>query len=131
MEASNIVASAPADEAPAIRLVTRHAVALHPHDRVTFAALPEKDRGGEDRFSGLLKVEVRDDGICRISASSGVWIDAVAGGKVVKNAGFEMQTKCPCSRALPVASQAVRWALQFNGSRSSTVDIAITLPHEY
>ncbi|MBX3504659.1 MAG: hypothetical protein KF895_04210 [Parvibaculum sp.] len=132
-EASHVAASATADEAPAIGLATRYTVTLHPHDSVTFVATPEKDRGGEDRFSGLLKLEIPEDGLYRISASSGVWIDAVVDGKVVKSTSFEMQTKCntvfkSVAYRLSGGNTAL---LQFNGSRSGTVDIAITMPHEH
>lgn len=131
-ETTAITASSSEDEAPAIGLATRYTVALHPHDSVAFLATPEKDRGGKDRFSGLLSFEIPEDGLYRISASSGVWIDAVVNGSVIKSTSFEMQTKC----TTVFKSVAYRlWGgdaalLQFNGSRSTTVDIAITLMHE-
>lgn len=132
-EAANIAASASADAAPGIGLAARYTVTLHPHDSVAFVATPEKDRGGKDKFSGLLRIEIPEDGLYRISASSGVWIDAVVNGAVVKSTSFEMQTKCTTvfkSVAYRLSGGDTAF-LQINGSAVSTVDIAITMPHEH
>lgn len=132
-EASDVAAATSADDVPAIGLATRYTVTLLPHESVAFVATPEKDRGGDGKFSGLLKLEIPEDGLYRISASSGVWIDAVVNGTVVKSTSFEMQTKC----TTVFKSVAYRLSggdtalLQVNGSRSDTVDIAITMPHEH
>jgi len=127
-EANEIVASPVSDTAPSIDLATRYSVTLSPHADVVFAAMPEKDRGGEDRFSGILLFEVPEDGLYRISASSGLWIDAVAGNKIVSSSGFEMQTKCETVFKSVVyrLKSGTGTVLQLNGSRSSSVDIAIT-----
>lgn len=132
-EAASVTAAASAENATRIGLGKRYTLTLLPHSSVAFAATPEKDRGGEDRFSGLLSFEIPEDGLYRISASSGVWIDAVVNGTPIKSAGFEMQTKCTTvfkSVAFQLSGGNAT-ILQFNGNRDATVDIAITGPHSH
>lgn len=124
----DVVATAVAEAPPSVELSTRYKVNLLPHREVVFVVTPEKDRGGSDRFSGILQFKVPADGLYRVSASSGIWIDAVSHGEVIESSGFEMQTKCG-SIFKSVAyrlSQGDAVLLQLNGSKSASVDIAVT-----
>jgi len=126
--AQSVAAAASAEAPPTVELSTRYAVSLVPHDDVVFVVTPEKDRGGSDRFSGILRVTVPEDGLYRVSASSGIWIDAVSNGEVIKSSGFEMQTKCSTvfKSVAYRLSKGDSTVLQLSGNRTSAVDIAIT-----
>ncbi|HCX67431.1 hypothetical protein [Parvibaculum sp.] len=127
-KAAEITAGKSAEEPPALALSTRYTVTLAPHEDVAFVVAPEKDRGGSDKFSGLLRVEIPEDGLYRISASNGLWIDALVDGKTVKSNSFEMQTGCDTifkSVAYSFTGGEIV-TFQLNGSRSPQVDIAVT-----
>ena len=95
---------------------------------VKFVVAPQKDRGGPDKYSGLVSFVPATDGVYRVSASSGVWIDAVVAGTVVPSARFEMQTKCTTifkSVAFELKGGAPV-VLQINGSATPTVGLLVT-----
>ncbi len=79
---------------PSIPVGVRRDIELLPHAEVQFAAPPQQDRGGPDKFSGLVRIQVERPGLYRVSAGNGLWLDLVEGGKVVPSAAFEMQTGC-------------------------------------
>lgn len=121
-------ASPGANGAPSVAPNTRLQIALHPHASVTFAVTPEKDRGGADKFSGLIAFTPPADGLYRISASSGLWIDAVQEGAAVESAGFEMQTGCETifkSVAFPLKGGTPA-IIQLNGSKTPDAGLLIT-----
>jgi hypothetical protein len=119
---------AAADGVKAISTETKYAVELLPHPSVKFVAPPFKDRGGPDKFSGLLRLEVPKDGLYGVSASTGLWIDVVEGKTLVSAKRFEMQTGCDTifkSVEFPLRKGVVYW-LQLNGSAAGKVTIAVT-----
>lgn len=126
--ADAVTASPAAADAPLIVFDKRQTVTLVPHAEAVFTVTPEKDRGGPDKFSGHVRIAIPAPGLYRVTASNGVWIDAVAGGALVKSASFEMQTQCPSvfkvvAYAFPQAGEVL---LQLNGSKTASVDIAVT-----
>jgi len=113
---------------PAVELSVRSEVALVVHPSVVFAVPPQKDRGGPDKYSGLVAFTPAKDGFYRVSAGSGVWIDAVVGSAIVNSARFEMQTKCT-SIFKSVAFELKGGkpvTLQINGSATPSVGLLIT-----
>lgn len=116
------------DDAPLIAMDSRHDIRLARHDAVTFATAPEQNRGGPDRFSGIARFTVPASGSYRVSASSGLWVDVVDGGKVIKSSTFEMQTKCTTIfKTVTYRLEAGRqYLLQLNGNRSDRVDLLVT-----
>jgi hypothetical protein len=82
------------NEAPVVDAGVHYDVTLRSHEAVQFVTAPEKDRGGPGKSSGLLKFTPKDDGLYRISASTGLWIDLVHFGARVPSDAFQMQTKC-------------------------------------
>ncbi|HVO93083.1 MAG TPA: hypothetical protein VMT22_09600 [Terriglobales bacterium] len=105
-----------------------YAVVLQPQTSVTFATKPGEDRGGPAKFSGLLAFTPPTDGIYRISASTGLWIDVVESGSLVPSAAHEMQTGCKTifksvAYRLKGGSPLI---VQFNGSPNEIVRMLIT-----
>ncbi|MBK8457930.1 MAG: copper uptake system-associated protein [Phyllobacteriaceae bacterium] len=103
-------------------------VTLAPQPDVAFAAIPEQQRGGQDTFAGLVSFTPPAPGVWRVSASTGLWIDAVSAGALVKSAGFEMQTGCATifksvAYHLPGGAPVV---LQLSGSKPQAVRILVT-----
>ena len=103
-------------------------VALAPQPGVAFAAIPEQQRGGADTFAGLLEIMPPTAGVWRVSASTGLWVDAIVDGVLVKSAGFEMQTGCATifksvSYDLPAGKPIV---LQLSGSKPQAVRILVS-----
>lgn len=82
------------NEATLVDAGVRYDMTLRSHEAVQFVTAPEKDRGGPGKSSGLLKFTPKDDGLYRISASTGLWIDLVHFGARVPSDAFQMQTKC-------------------------------------
>ena len=112
----------------AVSVDRKHVINLARHDDVKFAATPEQDRGAPDRFSGIVRLTVVASGTHRISASNGLWIDAVDGYTVRKSSTFEMQTKCPTifkTVTYQLESGRPYW-LQLNGSRTQDVGLLVT-----
>tara|TARA_R110000868_G_scaffold280566_1_gene540753 strand:+ start:5030 stop:5572 length:543 start_codon:yes stop_codon:yes gene_type:complete len=106
----------------------KYELALLPHSSVKFVVSPVKDRGGPDKFSGLVRFEVPKDGVYRVAASNGLWFDIVDGTKLVSESHFEMQTACDSIFKVvefPLRAGVVYW-LQLNGSISDKVGIEIT-----
>lgn len=68
---------------------------LTAQDQVAFVVPPAQDRGGTDRFAGIVSLGELPKGLWRVSAASGVWVDLVAGGAPLRSPTFEMQTQCP------------------------------------
>jgi hypothetical protein len=125
--ADTVTASAAAPDAPPIAFGKRQTVTLVPHAEAIFDVAPEKDRGGRDKFSGHVRIAIPTPGLYRVVASNGVWIDAIAGGAIVKSAGFEMQTQCPTVFKVVAYefSQVGDILLQLNGSKTPAVDIVV------
>lgn len=116
------------DSLPALKLGQRYDVSLKPHPDVSFVAKPEQDRGAPMVFSALAAYTAPEAGLYRLSASNGLWIDAVRDGKVIPSSAFEMKTKCDSI----FKSVAYRFAagdrivVQLSGSRTETVGLLIT-----
>lgn len=103
-------------------------VSLLPQPGIAFAAIPEQQRGGPDAFAGLVTFTPPAAGLWRVSASTGLWVDAVVDGVLVKSAGFEMQTGCDkifksVAWDLPAGKPVV---LQFSGSKPPAARILVT-----
>lgn len=125
---ASITASASPASAPVVAVGAKLELLLAPHASVSFAAAPETDRGGPDKYSGVVKFTVPVDGVYRISASNGLWIDVVADGKPIPKVAFEMQTRCETifkSVAYPLKAGSPL-ILQMNGSKSPTLGLSIT-----
>jgi hypothetical protein len=74
-------------------------LSLHMQKKVSLPAKPEKDFSkGEPTFAALATMEVKRDGLYRVSLGSKVWLDLVESGsevpQIVPAAHFEMQTGC-------------------------------------
>lgn len=111
-----------------LKLDQRSDVALVAHTSVTFPVPPQKNRGGPDKYSGLVAFTPAKDGVYRVSAGSGVWIDVVASGAIVTSSRFEMQTKCTgvfksVAFTLKGGEQVT---LQINGSATPAVGLLVT-----
>jgi hypothetical protein len=123
-----IQARGKADMLAELQVDQRSEVALVAHSSVAFTVPPQKDRGGSDKFSGLVAFTPAKDGVYRISAGSGVWMDAVVKGAIVTSSRFEMQTKCASvfkSVAFTLkGGEPV--TLQINGSATPTVGLLVT-----
>lgn len=103
-------------------------LSLHPQASVNFALPPEQDRGGDDRFAGHARIAIPAAGLWRVSASNGLWYDAVVDGAIVHSAAFEMQTQCATPFKVVVFDlPAGELSLQFNGSHSPSVEV-LALP---
>lgn len=126
--AATVAASNAPDDAPSVVLDQRMRISLAAQDRVRFAHAPETDRGGADRFAGLVAFVPARDGIFRISASSGVWIDAVQDGALVSSARFEMQTGC--DSIFKSVAYRLRGGepvvIQINGARTAEISLLVS-----
>ena len=116
------------DDLTALKLGARYDVALKPHGDVTFIAKPEQDRGSPTVFSGLAAFVVPQAGGYCVSASNGLWIDAVRNGTVIPSSAFEMQTKCDTIfKSVAYRFEAGdRIVLQLSGSRTESVGLLIS-----
>lgn len=126
--ATEAAAGTDADTAAEVVPGTVSRLALHAPAGVTFPVAPEQDRSAPDRFSGTARVTVPQAGYWRVSASNGLWFDAVAGGAIIPSAAFEMQTACAAPFKvvvydLPAGTEIL---LQLNGSPSESVDLLVT-----
>lgn len=103
-------------------------VRLLPRDQVRFVVPPSENRGGPDRFAGILRIAALPPGQWRVSASGGLWLDLATATALLESPSFEMQTRCePIFKT--VAFQVpggVPLFLQLNGSRSQTVEVLLT-----
>jgi len=121
-------AAAAVEGAQALSTERLYEVKLLPHASVRFEAPPLKDRGGPDKFSGLVRLQVPADGIYGVAASNGLWIDVVDGRALVSADRFEMQTGCKRIFKIiefPLRAGTSYW-LQLNGNPSEKVAISIT-----
>lgn len=62
--------------------------------QVTFPVPPAQNRGGPDRFAGIVSLGELPKGQWRVSAASGLWVDLVSDGTLLSSPTFEMQTQC-------------------------------------
>jgi len=123
-----VVAKPEPSALPLVDIDRRLDVTLQPHASVKFAVSPEKDRGGPNKFSGLISFVPPADGVYRVSAASGVWLDAVVSGAIVPSLRFEMQTKCTTifkSIAYELKGGAPV-TLQINGSAKPVLGLLIS-----
>jgi hypothetical protein len=128
MAATPVHAARNDGEAPMIDAGVRYDVTLAAHESVQFVAAPEKDRGGPGKSSGLLKFTPKDDGLYRVSASNGLWIDVVQGGTRIASDAFQMQTKCETifkSVAFRLKGGQTH-VVQLNGSSQQMTGLLIT-----
>ncbi len=123
---AEVAAAAAPGAAPVVAAATLTQVALRPHPEVAFAPPPEQDRGAPDRFAGHVRVAVPKAGLWRVAASNGLWFDAVADGRILPSAAFEMQTRCAGPFKVVVFDlPAGEVALQFNGSPTAAVAVLL------
>ncbi len=112
---------------PADRRIT---LSLHMQKKVTMPAKPEKDFSkGEPTFAGLATMEVKKDGLYRVSLGSKVWLDVVEAGseivQIVPAVQFEMQTGCKkIFKAVEYNLQAGRrYVLQISSAKEASAQV--------
>lgn len=113
--------------AQALSIDRKYSVALRPHPSVHFAMTPLKDRGGTDKFSGLLHLQVPETGLYGVAASTGLWIDIVGDAALIPAARFEMQTGCDSIFKIVEfhLTAGTDYWLQLNGSSADKVTLLI------
>jgi hypothetical protein len=94
----------------------------------TFAHPPERQRGGPDSYAGIVSLGVLPAGRWRISMNKAVWVDLVAGGKLLASPDFEMRAQCPEIVKSVVFEQAVGGLtlLQISGGEVPAVRVVVT-----
>lgn len=117
-----------AGSGPGLESGRRFELALVPQPEVAFTVPPEQDRGGPDKFAGIIRLTLPTPGLYRISASNPAWIDLVRDGTIVPSAAFEMQTECRTifKTVAYRVETAGEFLLQINGSPSPMIGLLIT-----
>jgi hypothetical protein len=112
-------------------------LSLYPSKKVSLPLKPEKDFSskGEITYAGLASIDVKQDGIYRVSLGSKIWIDVIepangeANAKIVPSANFEMQTGCKkVFKAVEYRlSAGKKYLLQISSSKTPAANILTTL----
>ncbi|MBN8294832.1 hypothetical protein JI664_22870 [Rhodobacter sp. NTK016B] len=123
---ATVSASARASAARSVAPGVLASLTLRPQGEVSFPVPPGQDRNGPDRFAGHVTVTIPESGLWRVAASNSLWFDAVSEGAILETGAFEMQTGCATPFKVVVFDlQAGEVALQFNGSPTEHVEIAV------
>jgi len=128
MNAVQINAASQAAEAPQVRTSQVFSINLLPQSQVHFALAPAQDRGGPERWAGLVALGTLPKGNWRVSADKSVWIDLIGSGQLLPSPAFEMQTECPTIFKTVVfeAPGTVTVLLQISGATTQSVRLLIT-----
>ena len=123
-----VSAAGTAATAPALARGRAADVRLVRQRDTTFAHPPERQRGGPDSYAGIVSLGVLPAGRWRISMNQALWVDLVAGGKLLASPDFEMQGQCPQIVKSVVFEQAVAGVtlLQISGGDVPAVRVVVT-----
>lgn len=123
-----VTAASSADvSVPQLAPARRASVTLHPADSVALALPPEQTRTPDNAHAGLLAFRVEADGIWRVSAAKGVWIDVLAGGERIRSAAFGQFAPCTSIRkVVEFRLVAGDYILQLSGNPGASVDVMIS-----
>lgn len=124
---SAVAANSAAMQAPLLEPSQRASVTLHPAASVALALAPEQVRTPDDAHAGLLTFRVEADGVWRVSASKGVWIDVLADGERINSTAFGQLAPCTSIRkVVEFPLTAGDYLLQLSGNPGATIDVMIS-----
>ena len=109
-------------------LATDHAyrVELAPASQVVFPVSPGKPSPAEGTYSGVLALDVPASGGYRVAVDRPMWIDVVAGSRLVPASDYEGQHACDAPRKIvQFALEAKHLILQLSGAGDNAVRIVI------
>jgi hypothetical protein len=125
--ASPIIAAKDGRSPP--HLATDHAyrVELAPAAQVVFPVSPGKPSPSQGTYSGILSLDVPASGNYRVAVDLPMWIDVVAGSRLVPASDYEGQHACDAPRKIvQFALEAKhRLILQLSGAGEGAVRIVI------
>jgi hypothetical protein len=111
------------------RLATDHAyrVELAPASQVVFPVSPGKPSPAEGTYSGILSLDVPASGNYRVAVDLPMWIDVVAGSRLVAASDYEGQHACDAPRKIVQFALEANHplTLQLSGAGEGTVRLVI------
>src|SRR5262245_16029756 len=128
-EPTTLVAGTSVATAPMLEVGRLYEVALHPRERVTFAAKPERAKNTEGETAGVARLTVSKAGLYRIAADSPIWIDVVkGGGTLVQSSAFQGRRASNAPHKLVEFAWPANEALcgRWSGAGPSRVRVSIT-----
>jgi hypothetical protein len=127
-DATTVRAAPRTDSMPRLEVGRVYQIEVLPQGAVGFAQPPGGRRTVEDPHAGLLMFVVPTSAHYRISADGPVWIDVVAGDRVIASSSYSGHARCSLIHKsvdleLPAQTQLI---LQLSQSPSGHVRLAIT-----
>jgi hypothetical protein len=80
--------------APRLRAAELYALMLAPDSQVRFVVAPARKTPKPESHAGIVRVEIRDAGLYRVSVDQPAWVDVVAGGKAIASKDFQGKRGC-------------------------------------
>jgi len=122
-----VSAGAKPESAPILAADRLYRIALVPEEQVTFAAAPERKRGGAGTDAGLARLHIASAGSYRLALSQPFWVDMVQGGSLVSSARFTGSHGCNAPhKVVEYTLAAGDYILQISGLKSADVEITLT-----
>jgi hypothetical protein len=121
-------ATKPGAQAPRVQIDELYELRLSPQSSVAYSVEPAKATSNDSAQGGLVRFQVGNAGLYRVSITSGHWIDVVDGERLIKSKDFSGSHGCARPHKivefeLPANKDLV---LQLSGSADSSVIMAIT-----
>jgi hypothetical protein len=82
------------ESAPRLMADQLYELSLAPDPQVTFVAPPGRKNAKEDSHAGLVRFEIRQAGLYRVSVDQQAWVDVIAAGKVIGSKDFQGRRGC-------------------------------------
>lgn len=121
-------AAGPGQAVPALAPGQRATIALQPAASVTLIMPPEQERTPDAPHAGLVSVAIPSTGSWRVSASKGLWIDVLAGGRT-RVASTAFGPLAPCTSIHKVVEfplAAGDYVIQLSGNPGASVDLMVS-----
>jgi hypothetical protein len=127
-EPTSVIAGSDLASAPTVRIDGFYELKLRPQSELSFAAPPGKRILTDGAYAGIVRFDVTEPGIYRVSSSEPVWFDIVAQGSLVRSTDFQGSAGCNTPRKVVEFQLApsVGLALQFSGGTSPSIRISVT-----
>lgn len=126
--AAALVSGLSAASAPALTAGRLYRLSLHPQPQVQFAAPPGRLKFAEGAHAGMMKLNVEQAGVYRVSLDQPAWVDVLRGSSPLASQDFQAQHDCHAPHkivefALP-AHEAL--LLQFSAAAQDSLVVALT-----
>jgi len=125
--ARQLTAGKDAASAPRLSVDQLYQVALAPQAEVQLPTPPGHKHGGDGSLSGLLRLQIPQAGLYRVSLSEGDWIDLVHDGATITSQDHQGRAGCSAShKVVQFQLPADEILVQLSGATTPTVRVTIT-----